>query len=86
MRHYYISVTNKYGADCTILVGTHLPSMAEAYACLRNLTAAKYRIKLDIDENYDPDLGSFSFGQATGDNNPEIESVLAKFKSVSGME
>lgn len=53
MRHYYISVKNKCGADCTILTGTHLPSMAEAYACLRNLTAGKYRLQLDIDENYD---------------------------------
>lgn len=85
MRHYYISVKNKYGADCTILTGTHLPSMAEAYACLRNLTAGKYRLQLDIDENYDPDLGSFTFEQATGGSNPEIEAVLAKFKSVPYM-
>ena len=67
LKHYYISVKNQYNADCTIYIGTNLPKMAKVYSKLVNTLGDTFNFSLDIDENYDPDLGAFDkFEQVFG--------------------
>jgi len=58
-RHYYIAVKNQFDAPCTVYEGTNLPKMAKAYSELQDVLAPHIEVILDIDENYDPDLGAF---------------------------
>ena len=68
-RHYCISVKNRYNADCTIYAGTNLPKMAKVYSKLVNTLGDTFEFNLDIDENYDPDLGVFNKFEQIFDRN-----------------
>lgn len=92
IKHYYISVKNQYNADCTIYNGTNLPKMAKAYSILVNRLGDSFNFKLDIDENYDSDLGAFdTFSAIFGRNEKPFacmhaDLIMAEIKKEFGNE
>lgn len=75
--HYTISVVKKFpgghSADCTIFNGTNLPKLAKVYAELVKQFGGYLDFKLDLDKNYDPDLGAFkTYQQIFGNDEAEF--------------
>lgn len=62
--HYEILLKRRWPGGTvgyvSVYRGTNLPKMADAYDLVRRRLDGWFELKLDIDENYDPDLGAFS--------------------------